>query len=127
MSRPSFAQTGRWRDSCSFLTRFSSCHNIYLVLPQLIVTGLSSIIFAIFAPEHSVLVPPVVLPPSTATAGVLKEAIELVARQQIEATKSWDALGLIFRIGGVSAAVSTWLCWRMMREWERDRIRRRST
>lgn len=32
-----------------------SCHNIYLVLPQFLVTALSSIIFALFAPHHSVL------------------------------------------------------------------------
>lgn len=32
-----------------------SCHNIFLVLPQFLVTALSSIIFAILAPHHSVL------------------------------------------------------------------------
>lgn len=31
------------------------CHNIYLVLPQFLVTALSSIIFALLAPHHSVL------------------------------------------------------------------------
>ena len=30
------------------------CHNIYLVLPQFLVTGLSSIVFALFAPGYSV-------------------------------------------------------------------------
>lgn len=44
----------------AFLTSCTSsfarrCHNIYLVLPQFLVTALSSIIFALFAPHHSVL------------------------------------------------------------------------
>ncbi|GAA5886641.1 hypothetical protein JCM5296_005357 [Sporobolomyces johnsonii] len=54
------------------------CHNIYLVLPQFLVTALSSIIFAFFAPHQ---------------------------------------------IGGVSAAVSTYICYKMWRDRERERCR----
>lgn len=31
------------------------------------------------------------------------------------------------RIGGVAAAVSCWVCWKMTRERERDRVRRLRT
>lgn len=110
------------------------CHNIYLVLPQFLVTALSSIIFAFLAPHHSVLsahpapaTPAAVNVTSAAPAGLSGEAVlEIVtdlARRAAEAAvgdasaaRGWDALGMIFRIGGVSALVSAWICWKMTRE-----------
>ncbi|GAA5961763.1 hypothetical protein JCM21900_000753 [Sporobolomyces salmonicolor] len=118
------------------------CHNIYLVLPQFLVTALSSIIFAFFAPHHSVLGPHAP-PPASATSAansttLLEEArwrraaavatgLGTLATRQDEAIEGsgggWDALGLIFRIGGVSAAVSTYICYKMWRDRERERWR----
>lgn len=132
------------------------CHNIFLVLPQFLVTGLASIIFAIFAPQHSVLghpaaVPPAASDPSASGSGATLASIEEYAtddldkrsrlvlrglaafgrafvehkRQEVEddpdaltpgGAAGWDALGMIFRIGGVSAAVSAWICYKMWRE-----------
>jgi solute carrier family 45 protein 1/2/4 len=37
------------------LTRSQGIHNIFMVIPQFLVTGLSSIIFAILDPDKSVL------------------------------------------------------------------------
>ncbi|GAA5987039.1 hypothetical protein JCM10908_001002 [Rhodotorula pacifica] len=131
------------------------CHNIFLVLPQFLVTGLASIIFAIFAPHHSVLghhtavpAPPSTAPPSGSDS--LLASIEEYAQDDLErrhlilrglaafgrafvehkrqeagtdqdeltpgGAAGWDALGMIFRIGGISAAVSAWICYRMWRE-----------
>jgi hypothetical protein len=68
------------------------------------------------------------------------ELVKLAIRQEDDSTVAqWDALGLIFRwvppllsracrffmlsltcrFGGVAAAVSTYLCWKMTRERER--------
>ncbi|KWU47353.1 hypothetical protein RHOSPDRAFT_6124, partial [Rhodotorula sp. JG-1b] len=132
------------------------CHNIFLVLPQFLVTGLASIIFAIFAPQHSVLghpaaVPPAASDPSASGSEATLASIEEYAtddldkrgrlvlrglaafgrafvehkRQEVKddpdaltpgGAAGWDALGMIFRIGGVSAAVSAWICYKMWRE-----------
>ncbi|GJN89623.1 hypothetical protein Rhopal_002610-T1 [Rhodotorula paludigena] len=125
------------------------CHNIYLVLPQFLVTALSSIIFALFAPHHSVLghhAPP--KNPANSTMSPLGDLAEedevrslavravrvvggaigeaFLARRQEQddvldeatpgAAGGWDALGMIFRIGGISAAFSAYICFRMWRD-----------
>ncbi|BGP15080.1 hypothetical protein JCM10213_002775 [Rhodosporidiobolus nylandii] len=136
------------------------CHNIYLVLPQFLVTALSSIIFALFAPHHSVISAGahhgagVASPkdssnstlPSSSTSGdagddedelrtarlavrALARVGEAMMRRQDEGETvpgeggGWDALGLIFRIGGVSACVSTYICFRMWRDRQRAQAR----
>ncbi|BGP39227.1 hypothetical protein JCM10449v2_003165 [Rhodotorula kratochvilovae] len=133
------------------------CHNIYLVLPQFLVTGLSSIIFALFAPQHTVLghQPVVHHPPALgngttasidaldslaeaddgrerglavrvvrAVGGAVGQAFAAKVRRQADGGEElppggeagWDALGLIFRVGGVAAACSAYICFRMWRE-----------
>ncbi|GAA5866002.1 hypothetical protein JCM3774_005554 [Rhodotorula dairenensis] len=134
------------------------CHNIFLVLPQFLVTGLASIIFALFAPNHSVLghhPAAAVTPPSTGLDGplsgsdsTLSASLEEYAADDLDKARhlalrglaafgrvfierrgqepedgptpggaaGWDALGMIFRIGGISAAVSAWICYKMWRE-----------
>ncbi|GAA5878440.1 hypothetical protein JCM8547_006582 [Rhodosporidiobolus lusitaniae] len=143
------------------------CHNIFLVLPQFLVTGLSSIIFALLAPHHSVVGAGahhgagVTLLKGSAnstsslasTAGsdsapsftegdadeyraarVVVRALAGVGeammgkRQEGPAGSGagWDALGLIFRIGGISAIFSTYIAFRMWREKQRAAERQRA-
>lgn len=121
-------------------------HNVFLVLPQFIVTVLSSVIFWLMEPSKSLPThhPGSVPVPDTNTtvaigaianssvledtasatievAGqVVKRAAELVSREGVDVdVSSPDAVGLIFRIGGVSAAVGGWICWRLARDWAR--------
>ncbi|WVN86277.1 uncharacterized protein L203_101440 [Cryptococcus depauperatus CBS 7841] len=108
-------------------------HNVFLVLPQFIVTFLSSIIFWWMEPgrvlpvHHPGVVPihtnvtnaDIIAEAATAaTNAVARRTVELISREQMEANvSSPDAVGLIFRIGGVSAAVGGCLCWRLARRW----------
>ncbi|GAA5990989.1 hypothetical protein JCM11641_007730 [Rhodosporidiobolus odoratus] len=136
------------------------CHNIYLVLPQFLVTALSSIIFALLAPHHSVLSAgshhgagvttpkdPAGTSNSTTLLGeddeyrtmrlavralvTLGEAM-MEKRQEEEADLpgggegGWDALGLIFRLGGISACASTYVCYKMWRDQQRAQERQRA-
>ncbi|OXG19816.1 solute carrier family 45, member 1/2/4 [Cryptococcus neoformans Ze90-1] len=121
-------------------------HNVFLVLPQFIVTVLSSVIFWLMEPSKSLPThhPGSVPVPDTNTtvaigaianssvledtasatievAGqVVKRAAELVSREGVDVdVSSPDAVGLIFRIGGVSAAIGGWICWRLARDWAR--------
>lgn len=121
-------------------------HNVFLVLPQFIVTVLSSVIFWLMEPSKSL---PTHHPGSVpvtdtnttaaiaaiANSSVLEDAVsatmevaeqvakrtvELVSREGVDVdVSSPDAVGLIFRIGGVSAAVGGWICWRLARDWAR--------
>ncbi|GAA6058853.1 hypothetical protein JCM10212_002797 [Sporobolomyces blumeae] len=124
------------------------CHNIFLVLPQFVVTALSSIIFAILDPNRSVLAhdssPSRTSSASSTTsvdnpldAGIVdtvaRHVVEvgwdvLRARQDSSSSEAdregFDSLGLIFQIGGLSAAVSTWICFKMWRDREREDRRR---
>ncbi|GAA6037771.1 hypothetical protein JCM8097_005026 [Rhodosporidiobolus ruineniae] len=158
------------------------CHNIFLVLPQLLVTGLSSIIFALLAPHHSVLGsgshassgvshPKTPLGPSSnsttplapageaeayaqdvdqedyrvvlvrgvgrlALRGLARFGEAMVERRQERggageegpagASGGWDALGLIFRLGGISAIFSTYVCFRLWRDRQRAAERSRA-
>ncbi|EGU12923.1 hypothetical protein RTG_00964 [Rhodotorula toruloides ATCC 204091] len=141
------------------------CHNIFLVLPQFLVTALSSIIFAILAPHHSVLPAhhTTIAPPNTNLttaanpsstiasiddidavgtnefASLAVRAVAAVGRAFVERRQEagedlppggqagWDAIGLIFRIGGISAAFSTYICFQMWRDKVRAEKRARAT
>ncbi|XAO26016.1 hypothetical protein I312_104849 [Cryptococcus bacillisporus CA1280] len=120
-------------------------HNVFLVLPQFIVTVLSSVIFWLMEPSKSLPTHhpgSVPVPDTNATAAavianfsvpedvasatmevagqVAKRVVELVSREGVDVdVSSPDAVGLIFRIGGVSAAVGGWICWRLARDWAR--------
>lgn len=86
-------------------------HNLVVVLPQFLVTGLSAILFALLEPHRSVLQGNhnATIPPGT------NITLPLVTREE-ESDASSDSIGLIFRIGGVSAAVASLLAWRLARE-----------
>ncbi|KAK8854544.1 hypothetical protein IAR55_003283 [Kwoniella newhampshirensis] len=107
-------------------------HNVFLVLPQFIVTFLSAIIFYLMEPDKSL--PhhrPGTIPISTNTTATLPDvadATEEIAKRTVEILRgraagmvgdasSPDAVGLIFRIGGISAAIGGWICWRLSKSW----------
>ncbi|TFK21002.1 sucrose transporter [Coprinopsis marcescibilis] len=104
-------------------------HNVFIVIPQFLVTGLSSIIFAIFDPHTP--------PTSTGqlasdrlknatsalvdSAGRLPRDVyylgnELISRAEtvLQPTHS-NSVVYIFRIGGVAATFGFVLCWRLAR------------
>ncbi|KAL5639507.1 hypothetical protein ACGC1H_006221 [Rhizoctonia solani] len=92
-------------------------HNLVVVLPQFLVTGLSAVLFALFEPHRSVLhgKHPGNVPPGT---NITLPLNNLEIREE-ETDASSDSIGLIFRIGGVSAAVASLLAWRLARELAR--------
>lgn len=108
-------------------------HNIFIVIPQFIITGLSSILFAIMDPEKSVLashgapgpagsLPGSPIGNSTAAHEPRFSGNVLPPRAEGEAAvKGADSVGVIFRIGGVSAAVACVLSLRLARELKRAR------
>ncbi|QRV84507.1 MFS/sugar transport protein [Ceratobasidium sp. AG-Ba] len=87
-------------------------HNLVVVLPQFLVTGLSAILFALLEPQRSVLHGNhnATIPPGT------NITLPLMTREEVEEDASSDSIGLIFRIGGVSAAIAGLLAWRLSRE-----------
>ncbi|KAE9392062.1 hypothetical protein BT96DRAFT_1000689 [Gymnopus androsaceus JB14] len=106
-------------------------HNIFLVIPQFLVTGLSSIIFALVDPAKSALSakhpasphgPLVNATTSAANAtlafmlrdGDVEDELEMIKELQVAATS--NSVAIIFRIGGVSALVAFVFCWRLARE-----------
>ncbi|KAJ3821456.1 sucrose transporter [Lentinula raphanica] len=117
-------------------------HNIFVVMPQLIVTGLSSVIFALVDPAKSVLHgshPGGTLGlahnhTTTTTAALVNGrdikgpgwpffgrddtaiADELEMIQDLQASATSNSVVYIFRIGGVSALIAFILCWRLARE-----------
>ncbi|KAL1729009.1 major facilitator superfamily domain-containing protein [Schizophyllum commune] len=104
-------------------------HNLFIVIPQFIVTGVSSIIFAIFDPDQSVLhgghggIP---MHNSTTTddgAGVDASASgDLAFRALAYRAEEEDDDGgsnsvvYIFRLAGFSAVIAAVLCWRLARD-----------
>ncbi|KAJ3784699.1 sucrose transporter [Lentinula aff. detonsa] len=103
-------------------------HNIFVVMPQFIVTGLSSVIFALVDPAKSVLHgshPGGTLGPALnhTTSEIVSPRLlrdttedELGMIQELQASATSNSVVYIFRIGGVSALIAFVLCWRLARE-----------
>ncbi|KAJ3862305.1 major facilitator superfamily domain-containing protein [Lentinula novae-zelandiae] len=104
-------------------------HNIFVVIPQFLVTGLSSIIFALVDPAKSVLHgshPGGTLGPAlnhTTLGGAIPRYIvrddtedELEMIQELQASATSNSVVYIFRVGGISALIAFILCWRLARE-----------
>ncbi|KAH6910824.1 sucrose transporter, partial [Coprinopsis sp. MPI-PUGE-AT-0042] len=109
-------------------------HNVFIVIPQFLVTGLSSIIFAIVDGQHPS-VPrhhPVPAPPApvlnntnlgeaAANPELRRNLYELGshlftrAEPDLPPGKS-DSIVYVFRVGGVAATFAFVLCWRLARE-----------
>ncbi|KAG1855651.1 major facilitator superfamily domain-containing protein [Suillus subalutaceus] len=98
-------------------------HNMFIVVPQFLVTGLSSIIFAIFDPQKSVLHghhPGNAIPVNgtIATSGdVMRQILDPDEDSSVKTGP--NSIAIIFRLGGVAAAVAFVLCWRLARELKR--------
>ncbi|ODN77750.1 hypothetical protein L202_04886, partial [Cryptococcus amylolentus CBS 6039] len=106
-------------------------HNVFLVLPQFIVTVLSAVIFWLMEPDRTLPVhhPGTVPMTNTTAAAEVEDAVGEILKRGLDAWKreiepevsSSDAVGLIFRIGGVSAAIGGWICWKMARDWKKGK------
>ncbi|KAJ8595741.1 MFS general substrate transporter [Rhizopogon salebrosus TDB-379] len=98
-------------------------HNMFIVIPQFLVTGLSSIIFAMFDPQKSVLHGPHpgnTLPANGTIATSGNVTGQLLDRDDDPSvTGHPNSIAIIFRLGGVSATVALVLCWRLARELKR--------
>jgi solute carrier family 45 protein 1/2/4 len=98
-------------------------HNMFIVVPQFLVTGLSSIIFAIFDPQKSVLHghhPGNAIPVDgtiTTSGDVMRQILD--PDEDLSAKTGPNSVAIIFRLGGVAAAVAFVLCWRLARELKR--------
>ncbi|KAJ4480223.1 major facilitator superfamily domain-containing protein [Lentinula aciculospora] len=116
-------------------------HNIFIVMPQFLVTGLSSIIFALVDPQKSVIHgvhsggtlgvalnhTAVVMNNTTArvSSAISGGAIfmlrddtedEVAMIQDLQTSATSNSIVYIFRIGGISALIAFILCWRLARE-----------
>lgn len=77
-------------------------HNVFIVLPQFLITAISAVIFRIMdAPA-----------PTPGEAAARAAAAD-------DGPSSPDAVGLVFRIGGVSAAIGAYLSYRLAARWQR--------
>ncbi|KAG2007431.1 sucrose transporter [Coprinopsis cinerea AmutBmut pab1-1] len=110
-------------------------HNVFIVIPQFLVTGLSSIIFALFdekpaVPPHSGAAPAPVLNGtdvlnavknvSSALADTVRGRDNLYhllprAEDAVPTAKA-NSVVYVFRLGGVAATFAFVLCWRLARE-----------
>jgi len=109
-------------------------HNVFIVIPQFIITGLSSIIFAILDPDTSVLdshgrhpahpgaVPGVPTNSTMVESSITNGTSSLRPRVGGEvATRSADSVAVIFWLGGFSAAIACVLAVRLARQIRRAR------
>ncbi|THH15535.1 hypothetical protein EW146_g4950 [Bondarzewia mesenterica] len=102
-------------------------HNIFVVVPQFLVTGFSSLIFALLEPEKSVLhiEKPASSPPMNITEAVSNSLVGELAGRQVqenggeEMAVGPNSVAIIFRLGGASAAVAFVICWRLSQEMRR--------
>ncbi|KDQ32655.1 hypothetical protein PLEOSDRAFT_1073124 [Pleurotus ostreatus PC15] len=93
-------------------------HNVFIVIPQFLVTGLSSILFAIFDPQKSVLhgAHPGSIGNNTVAAVDTRDLTSQLFPREPEIQGGSNSVVYIFRIGGLSAAIACVLCWRLARE-----------
>ncbi|KAF8627150.1 hypothetical protein AX17_006367 [Amanita inopinata Kibby_2008] len=115
-------------------------HNVFIVIPQFLVTGLSAIIFAIFDPNKSVLpthhgaahgaggapgAPTngtvINMSMSADVPGLVRSFLADLLSREGDDMKNQDSgnsnsVVYIFRLGGVAAAIACVLCWRLSRE-----------
>ncbi|KAF8056981.1 major facilitator superfamily domain-containing protein [Lyophyllum atratum] len=102
-------------------------HNVFIVVPQFLVTGLSAVIFAIFDPAvqpQPHILPPAAPPPPLPTTGspstseLVRGVIRGLVREEGEGERGGESNSVvyIFRLGGVSALIAGVLCWRLARE-----------
>ncbi|KAG6899420.1 hypothetical protein C0993_010428 [Termitomyces sp. T159_Od127] len=92
-------------------------HNVFIVVPQFLVTGLSAVIFAIFdpaqPPTHTISPPP---KSPEVVRTIVQEFGAAIRREETFRDGGSNSIVYIFRLGGVSASIAFILCWRLARE-----------
>jgi solute carrier family 45 protein 1/2/4 len=102
-------------------------HNIFVVIPQFLVTGISAVIFAIFDPNRSGLPPHHGAAHGALVNGTVADAGEVppmmtrtsLSHRQENSGSYSNSVVYLFRLGGVAAIVAWILCWRLARELKR--------
>ncbi|KAG5653717.1 hypothetical protein H0H81_011122 [Sphagnurus paluster] len=96
-------------------------HNVFVVIPQFLVTGISAVVFAIFDPTSSSEASSNTLPPTATSNGT--ELVSLMvkdltkdAAEAAERGGQSNSVVYIFRFGGIAALVAFILCWRLARD-----------
>ncbi len=104
--------SAKGRDTADKAGVILGIHNVFLVLPQFIVTIMSSIIFYFMEPSKIAQIP--------VEADMGPGSVDTVTRREgMGEGASSDAVGLIFRIGGLSALIGGIICMRLGRSWKR--------
>ncbi|KAH9034741.1 MFS general substrate transporter [Lactarius pseudohatsudake] len=102
--------------------------NIFVVIPQFLVTGMTSLIFAMLEPHKSVLHGdhPGKTPPSLNTTGITTTTTDnntlVLSRQEVGTNgppTGPNSVAIIFRIGGIWAIIAFVLSWRLAKELRR--------
>ncbi|KZV67350.1 MFS general substrate transporter [Peniophora sp. CONT] len=92
-------------------------HNTFIVAPQFLVTGLASIIFAIFEPDKSAIHGGKRTASYNTTVTDAGSDLALIGRDdsdpQEAAVSGPNTTAIIFRLGGVAAVVASVICWRL--------------
>ena len=110
MRRPT-ALKGKGKDTADKAGVILGIHNVFLVLPQFVVTFMSWAIFKIMDPAP--------LPPNV-EADMGPGSVDTITRREgMVSGGSSDSVGLIFRIGGISALIGGIICMRLARSWKR--------
>jgi len=90
-------------------------HNVFVVIPQFIVTGISAIIFAIFEPSRAVSDS---RDTPTRVNGTLASRFPTFA-SDIPVERTFDSIGFVFRLGGLSAGIACVLCWQLSKHLQK--------
>ncbi|KAF8307893.1 hypothetical protein DL93DRAFT_2171488 [Clavulina sp. PMI_390] len=85
-------------------------HNIFVVIPQFLVTGLSAVVFAI-ADSAAPISPHVPGSRNSENKPVLLRRI--AAQGSTSTNDGFDSIGFMFRLGGLCAGIAAMLCWRL--------------
>ncbi|KAI0080485.1 MFS general substrate transporter [Panus rudis PR-1116 ss-1] len=84
-------------------------HNVFIVLPQMVMTGISSIIFAILEARSSS-----AKDPQPATNGTETAIVD--SREALSSVSGPESYAFVFRIGGIAALVAFVLTIKLVRE-----------
>jgi len=97
--------------------------NIFVVIPQFIMSGLSSVVFAVFEPNKSILhgdhAGKIMVVNETSTTVSSQIAASTFLRRQgdsVDVKEGPNSISIIFQLGGIAAVIAFVLCWRLVRE-----------
>ncbi|KAK7678039.1 hypothetical protein QCA50_018980 [Cerrena zonata] len=90
-------------------------HNIFIVMPQMVMTAISSIIFAILEPKRTN-TELVVTPPTNETMSAINSTSTMISRAEGLSASGPESYAIVFRLGGVAAVIAFILTIRLVRE-----------